>query len=248
MELRAILFDVNGTLIDIETDEGLDRIYKAISRYLTYQDIHLAPEAIHEQYFAVMQEQRAASPERHPEFDAVAVWRELLRRHGSPATQALPGEKLQQMPLFLAELHRALARKRLRRYPGVRRVLKQLHGTYRLGVVTDAQSAYAGPELRMTGLYSFFDVCIVSGDYGYRKPDARLFGHALAALGVTPDQAIYVGNDMYCDIFGAQRAGLRAVFFPTEYGRKEHEQTRPDYVIRRFADLPAAVAAFAGRD
>jgi putative hydrolase of the HAD superfamily len=36
MDIRALLFDVNGTLIDIETDEGLEEIYRAIGHFLTY--------------------------------------------------------------------------------------------------------------------------------------------------------------------------------------------------------------------
>ena len=33
MDIRALLFDVNGTLIDIETDEGLEEIYRAIGAF-----------------------------------------------------------------------------------------------------------------------------------------------------------------------------------------------------------------------
>ena len=32
MEIRALLFDVNGTLIDIETDEWMDEAYRAVAQ------------------------------------------------------------------------------------------------------------------------------------------------------------------------------------------------------------------------
>jgi hypothetical protein len=41
MDIRALLFDSNGTLIDIRTDEGLEEIYRAIGHFLTYQGISL---------------------------------------------------------------------------------------------------------------------------------------------------------------------------------------------------------------
>ena len=63
MDIRALLFDVNGTLIDIETDEGQDRIYRVLSLFLTYQGVQLAPEAIRDRYFALMDQQRQASQE-----------------------------------------------------------------------------------------------------------------------------------------------------------------------------------------
>ena len=246
MDLRAILFDVNGTLIDIETDEGQDRIYRTISRFLNYQGFQMAPETIRERYFATMDLQRKGSPERYPEIDVTAVWTTMLQTAG-PGTQGLPAAKLLHLPLFLAELHRALSHKRLELYAGVREVLDDLGKTYSLGIVTDAQSAYAVPELRTVGLAGLFACVIVSGDYGYRKPDQRLFASALKALRVQSDQAIYVGNDMYHDIYGAQQAGLRAVFWPTQYGKKDHPGVSADYIIYNFAQLRDAVAFLAAR-
>jgi putative hydrolase of the HAD superfamily len=246
MDLRAILFDVNGTLIDIETDEGQDKIYHAISRFLTYQGVQLAPEAIRDRYFGIMDEQRKSSPERFPEFDAVAIWSTLLQT-GGLATQDRRAEKLRPLPLFLAELHRALSHKRLELYPGVREVLDELGKHYALGIVTDAQSAYAVPELRTVGLGGMFACTVVSGDYGYCKPDQRLFATGLQALGVRPDQALYVGNDMYHDIYGAQQAGLRTVFWPTQYGKKAYADVAADYIIYSFAQLRDAVSFLAAR-
>ena len=247
MDLRAILFDVNGTLIDIETDEGQDSIYRAISRFLTYQGLALEPDDLRDWYFRIMDEQRRSSPERYPEFDAVAIWRTLLEEAGGGPIERLPAEKRGQLPLFLAEIHRALARRRLHLYPDVREVLDDLGRRYALGVVTDAQSAYARPELAAVGLDGVFAAVVVSGDHGYRKPDPRLFAAALDALGARPEQAIYVGNDMYCDIFGAQQAGLRAVFWPTQYGKKAHGDVAADYIIYSFAQLREAVDFLAGR-
>ena len=246
MDLRAILFDVNGTLIDIETDEGQDNIYRALSRFLNYQGAQWAPEAIRDRYFAIMEEQRKSSRERYPEFDAVAVWKALLQT-ASPNTANPPEEKFRQLPLFLAGLHRALSHKRLELYPGVREVVDELGQHYALGIVSDAQTAYAVPELRAVGLEGLFACTIVSGDYGYRKPDQRLFATALKALRVRPDQALYVGNDMYHDIYGAQQAGLRAVFWPTQFGKKAHPDVAPDYIIYSFAQLRDAVSFLAAR-
>jgi len=246
MDLRAILFDVNGTLLDIETDEGQDHIYHVISRLLAYQGFQLAPQVIRDRYFAIMEQQRKSSPERFPEFDAVAIWQTMLQTE-SAAAEGLPADSLSRLPLFLAGLHRTLAHKRLEPYPDVPRVLEELGKQYKLGIVTDAQSAYALPELRLTGLSDLFACVIVSGDYGYRKPDPRLFSLGLKALGVQPNQAIYLGNDMYHDVFGAQQVGLRAVFWPTQWGKKEHPGVSPDYIVYHFAQLRDAVAFLAAR-
>ncbi len=244
MDIRALLFDVNGTLIDIETDDGLEEIYRDIGHFLVYQGISLHRWEVRDLYFQIMQQQRAESAETFVEWDAVEVWREFLQNKASDYTRSLPSEKLEQLPLFLAELHRGIARKRLRLYPQVQETLDQLCPLYHMAVVTDAQSAYAVPELHAVELLKYFNPIIVSGDYGYRKPDSRLFQKALDVLQVRPDQAIFLGNDLYQDIFGAQQVGMKAIFVSYDQGNTSYQTISPDYTISRFAELPQAVNSF----
>ena len=241
MDIRALLFDVNSTLIDIETDEHMEQAYRAIAHFLTYQGIALHRWEVHDLYFQIMKEQFAATKETYPEFDVVEVWREFLRRQGTDYTRSLPPGKLQQLPLVIAELQRGIYRKRLCLYPQELEVLDRLKERFPLAVVSDAQSAYAVPELRDVGLFEYFDPIIISGDFGYRKPDVRLFQIALDRLNVRPDQAIFIGNDRYRDIFGAQQAGMKTVLFVSCQGMDRPNQAEPDYIIYQFAELPQAV-------
>lgn len=247
MNVRALLFDVNGTLIDIETDEWMEQAYRAMAHYLTYQGIRLRRGEVRDLYFQIMKEQFAASAEKFPEFDAVAVWREVLRRYGTDYTRSLPPETLHQMPLFLAHMQRGISRKRLLAFPQTQEVLARLQGRYRLGVVSDAQSAYGLPELRAVGLAEYFECVIISGDYGYRKPDLRLFQAALTALQVLPEQAIFVGNDRYRDILGARQAGMKTILFCPNGAGGGSTETEPDYLLYQYADLPRAIEFFAAQ-
>src|ERR1700722_8633144 len=126
MEIRALLFDVNGTLIDIETDEWMEEAYRAVAHFLTYQGISLHRGEVRDLYFQIMKEQFAASQEIYPEFDVVAVWREVLRRSATEYTRSLTPEKLLRMHLFLAELHRGVSRKRLVAFPQTQEILARL--------------------------------------------------------------------------------------------------------------------------
>src|SRR5207245_1461233 len=84
----------------------------------------------------------------------------------------------------------------------------------------------------------------ISGDYGYRKPDPRLFQKALDALQVRPEQALFLGNDLYHDIFGAQHVGMKAIFLSSDQGDPPYQTISPDYTISRFAELSQAVDYF----
>ncbi|MDP8981750.1 MAG: HAD family hydrolase [Acidobacteriota bacterium] len=247
MDIQALLFDVNGTLVDIETDERMEEAYRAISHFLTYQGITLHRGEVLELYFQVMKEQFADCSEKWPEFDVVAIWREILRRNASSYTRSLSPEKIEQMPLFIAEMQRGISRKRLCAYPQAPEVLAQLKKHYLLAIVSDAQSAYGLPELRAAGLAEFFDPIIISGDCGYRKPEPRLFQKALDQLRVRPENAIFVGNDRYRDVFGAQQLGMKTVLFASGPTAHHAHDAEPDYIIYHFSELPTAIEFLAAR-
>lgn len=54
-----------------------------------------------------------------------------------------------------------------------------------------------------------FDSAVV----GLNKPDPRFFLHATTALGVTPDQAVHVGDTVPADVVGARNAGILPVHY-----------------------------------
>jgi len=242
MKIKGILFDINGTLINIHTDEGMDEIYRAVSHFLTYQGIYLHRGEVREQYFRIMEEQIKASDEEHPEFNAVALWREFLERNLDPARR--PTDRLEAMPRFLAEMYRGISRQRLELYPDVESVLDELKPRFSLAVVSDGQSVWALPEMRAVGIDHYFDPIVISSDYGFRKPDPRLFQAALDGIGAGPEEVLFVGNDMYRDVFGARRIGMKTVFFTSNQGRQRVEGVEPDYIIYRVAELRQAIQFF----
>ncbi|MBN2809633.1 MAG: HAD family hydrolase [Deltaproteobacteria bacterium] len=244
MHIKGLLFDINGTLTDIKTDEGYEDIYRTLSNLLSYQGIIIDAKTLKSQYFQIMDKQLAASETRHPEFDAVAIFAEILGLQATAYTQQLAPEKLQMLPLFLAETFRAASRFRLQLYPGVAETIKQLHDRYRLAIVSDGQTAYARPELNAVELSQYFNPVIISGDFGYRKPDKRLFRKALTALAMTPDEVLFIGNDMYRDVHGPRKLGIRTVFFRSNQGQQEKEGVQPDYIIHSFPELLDAIAYF----
>jgi len=126
-------------------------------------------------------------------------------------------------------------------------VLDELSQRYQLAALSDAQSAWALPEMRAVGIEGYFQPIIVSGDCGYRKPDSRIFQAALDGLDRLPENVLFVGNDMYHDIYGASQVGMKTVFFSSNQGRKKANGVEPDYIIYQFAELRQAIAFFERR-
>lgn len=80
----------------------------------------------------------------------------------------------------------------------------------RLGVVSNSDGRVE-QALQAAGLREYFDVVMDSALIGVEKPDPRIFQAALNALGVTPEEALYVGDLYEVDILGAEAAGITAV-------------------------------------
>jgi putative hydrolase of the HAD superfamily len=237
VEIGAIAFDVNGTLVEILTEDDMEQCFRAAGHFLTYQGIDLRRNEVRDLYFEKMKQDQRDSAEEFPEFDSVGIWRAIVEEHQTDFTRALPAEQRAQLPLFLSEMYRGISRRRLRLYPYVREVLDALQQRLPLAVVTDAQSSYARGELHQVGLTGYFDPLIVSGDFGYRKPDGRLFQMALDQLGVVAERTLFVGNDMHRDIYGASQVGMRTVMFDSDQGTKEYLDCVPDHTITDFREL-----------
>jgi putative hydrolase of the HAD superfamily len=236
VDIQAIAFDVNGTLVEIHTEDDMEAAFRAVGHFLTYQGIDLRRRRVRDLYFETMRQQRSTT-EEYPEFDAPAIWRSIVENHMTDYTRSLPEEQLDSLPLTLAELYRGVTRRKLQLYPHVREVLDLLRGRFQLGIVTDGQSSYARGELHKVGITHCFDVVVVSGDHGFRKPDRRLFQYALDALDVAAENAMYVGNDMHRDIYGAREAGMRTVMYDSGQGTKEYEGCVPDHTITDWREL-----------
>ena len=75
-----------------------------------------------------------------------------------------------------------------------------------------------GGKIRHLGLASAFDTILISEAEGVKKPDPEIFRRAVARLGVSPADAVYIGDKPDTDVRGAKSAGLRAIWRPQEEG------------------------------
>jgi len=66
-------------------------------------------------------------------------------------------------------------------------------------------------DVEAFGLTEQFDVIVFSGEVGFRKPQPEIFLHALAALGVAPENAMFVGDRLDTDVQGAAQVGMATV-------------------------------------
>jgi len=233
--IKAVLSDIYTTLIDIKTREDDLDLYERLAAYLKYQGIYLSPEELQWFFFEKKSLQKKYSHEPYPENDYRRIWYEILYENQYAYTG--PDINTSTIVSDIVRMQRSLAVKKIKLFSGVYMTLSELRNRYKLGIVSDAQVDHAYPELKMLGIHSFFDAIIVSAEFGYRKPDVRLFNECLRRLDVSPSEAIYIGNDTGRDVRGANDAGLKSVLIMTRYGSKDTSVARPHYTISRMDEL-----------
>lgn len=124
---------------------------------------------------------------------------------------------------------------------------RQLSDRYLLAVLSNypyAPCVYR--VLHLHGLSRYLSSIVVSADVGIVKPHPDLFRLSLYQLGVSAEEAVYVGDDWCADVIGAARAGMRCIY--TREWRTEpdpcenHTEAAPVAQIHSLQQLPALLA------
>ncbi len=82
----------------------------------------------------------------------------------------------------------------------------------RLGVVSNVERAWQWRKLAACGLDGYFAIVVGPDTLGAGKPDPRVFRHTCHELGVAPAEALHVGDQIDSDVRGALAAGLSAAW------------------------------------
>ncbi len=244
--LKAILFDLDHTLIDWSAAESWDEFLRR--RFEPVWDfVH---ENIHPLYDATLDDMLVSFS-----FMLRTAWHSGTRTLIAPnfphvlretlATLGVPPERVDVAEVMNVFRWQPMLGERV--YPDVMEVLPQLTAQgLELGLVTNASAPmrYRDRELAAFGLLDYFPRCRVAAtEVGYLKPHRAIFRRALDMLGVMPHEAVFVGDNLEADIRGAQRAGMLAVLRAHEgvldQWASDAPGVQPDGTIRTLHELPA---------
>ena len=94
-------------------------------------------------------------------------------------------------------------------YSDTKPVLEELHGAYKLAIVSNGLNQ--ARVSRRLGIGHYFEEIIGSWHVGLKKPMPQIFHMGLAAVGGSPDEAVMVGDTWGPDIEGAEAVGIKAI-------------------------------------
>jgi phosphoglycolate phosphatase len=217
--LSAVLFDLDGTLLDTVGDIAL-----ALNRVLTEHGLASLPVPDVRQMIgrgAPMLIERALAALRHtvPAATQSAMVEGFFHHYGE-----------------LEELNQDAAQP----FPGAAESIRAVHRAgLRTAVVTNKQHRFADALLRRRDLSEFVDVVIGGDTCVRRKPDPQPLLFACESLKVPAAAALMVGDSIN-DVQAARAAGIPVVC--VTYGYNEGRDPRTldcDALLDTLADLPA---------
>jgi putative hydrolase of the HAD superfamily len=203
--LTAVLFDWGHTLMDWVWDEELleagHRAGLAAIGRDDFRDVDALTTHFRERY-----EPLFWIPGTVEEIEYPSLVRQCLADFGLEVSE-------EELDRFLEAEHRAWEPARLIGTTTFALLDALRARELKLGLISNAYDPewLLQRDLEQTGVRDRLDVAVFSSGVGVRKPHARIFQHALAALDVPADRALFVGDRLYEDVRGAGEVGMTTV-------------------------------------
>jgi putative hydrolase of the HAD superfamily len=238
--IRAVVFDMGGTLEDVYYDDDLRlKATPGFREILAKHDLDpgLSITDLYAVIKAGMKKYGAWREKTEQEMPPEQVWNKFVFTN-----QGLPKEKLAAIGEELAFYwdmrfsHRVLRPES----PGVLDVLHERG--FRLGVISNILSRGMVPfKLDEYGLTRYFQVVLASASFGWRKPNPHIFLEATRLMDLPPAACAYVGDTVSRDVIGARRAGYGLVIqiksFLTTQADGETDVAPPDAVVQNLTEV-----------
>lgn len=263
--IRAVLFDIYGTLLisfsgDVDIaqiyEQNVVKVLKKTGITLLTKDKRKAAACMIRVFIKTIRQIHNEKKKKgfpYPEVNIIDVWKEVLGSAGLKPYLKLPDPVDYREFAFIFELFN----NPVSPMPGMNSILTCLSKKrIILGIISNAQ--FYTPILLnyfITGMFTntekvhlFLKDCIFfSYQYLRAKPDQYLFDMAkdkLNEYNISPENILYIGNDMRNDILPAQRAGFRTALFAGDKrslrmreNDREAGKIKPDVVITELSQL-----------
>ncbi len=209
---KNYLFDLYGTLVDINTNEWNDTLWENMAKIYSLSGASYTSKELNEKYHKYLDEQIRSIPKEkyttNPEPQIEYVFQRLFTEKGVECDMSIA--------CATGRTFRALSLNYIKLYDGVHELFEAIrsHGG-KIFLLSNAQRIFTEPEIRMLGIYDEFDYVMISSDEGCAKPDVKFYNCLLKKFGLDPKESIMIGNDYITDIQGSYNAGLDSLYLHT---------------------------------
>lgn len=226
---KNYIFDLYGTLIDINTEEWSKELWKKMVFMYSYRGAQYTPDELNSEYGRLVEKEKKSVRRRHPEFSVIdikieKVFRKLYTQKGVKVTKA--------QVLFTAEAFRCFSTKYIKLYDGVIDLLDTLKANgKKIYLLSNAQRVFTENELNMFGLTPYFDGIYISSDAECSKPDSNYYKALFDKYGLEKSESVMIGNDYISDIGGAHSFGIDSLYIHQSISPEIKGELKSNYKV-----------------
>lgn len=243
--IQAVTFDLWDTIIVDDSDEPKRTTKGLLSKHLTRRELVWNFLEKHESIDKKQIDASYAATDaafRKVWYDHNVTWQvdERLEIVLKGVGRTLPQEEMAELVRLHEEMELEVQPDLA---PGIVEAIKELHGKYKLGVISDtifSSGVVLRKLLQAHDIEQYFDVFIFSDEMGYSKPDSRAFTAAAKGLGVDITKIAHVGDRDAKDIKGPQGLGAKGIY-TTVVNDRASSKTSADAICRDYTNLVEVV-------
>ena len=226
---KNYIFDLYGTLIDINTDEWSSDLWKKLAVLYAYKGAHYTYEELNKEYNRLVALEKESVRKKHSDYTFIdikieKVFKKLFTQKKISVSKA--------QVMFTAEAFRCYSTKYIRLYDGVKDLLDTLKAKEKkIYLLSNAQRSFTENELNMFGLAPYFDGICISSDEECSKPDLHYFKILFERYNLKKSESIMIGNDYLSDIGGAADFGIDSLYIHQSISPEIEGDLRSNYSV-----------------
>ena len=120
----------------------------------------------------------------------------------------------EKLSIDLGESYTDYAARLVALVPNTMEVLNYLkEKNYKIHLITNGFLEVQSIKMKTSGLDKMIDSSFVSEEVGFKKPDHRIFFHAMNEVGGNIENSVMIGDDLSVDIIPAKEIGMKHIYF-----------------------------------
>ena len=230
------IFDLYGTLIDINTDEESQDFWYKLSLFYSFKGALYDAQELKESYRTLVKlNLDNLNNSKYPDFPLENVFYKLYTNKN-----IIPSDEL---ITDTAHFFRISSIKYIKLYDNVIELLELLKKKgKKIYLLSNAQRIFTLYEMKLLGIEKYFDDILFSADYKMCKPDPKFYNTLINKHNLNIKNSIMIGNDPICDIEGASNVGLDSLYLhsnlsPEIKGKLKSTYSIMDIDITKISDL-----------
>ena len=215
--IRAVLFDLDGTLLDRDrsVEDFIGYQYERLNKWVGH-----IPKKLYMTRFIELDNRGY-------------VWKDKVYQQLVTEFQITGVDWA-----YLLEDYKSEFKNHCIPFPNLHHMLGELRSNNLvLGIITNGYGQFQMDNIKALGIEAYFETILVSEWEGIKKPDSQIFSRALNQLNVPPFQSVFVGDHPENDVKAAKNAGMKSMW----KRNSQWDQVDADYIGTDLADIASII-------